>query len=54
MALAINIEKGELLDLCLWKSPDEANEARVNEELADDLKYSFLTNLNPTTKYLKI
>ncbi len=42
LALAINIEAGELLELFLWKNPDEANRAKVKEELADILAYAFL------------
>ena len=33
LALAINIEAGELLELFLWKEADEANQAKVKEEL---------------------
>lgn len=42
LALAINIEAGELLELFLWKSHDEANVEKVKEELADILAFSFL------------
>ena len=42
LALAINIEAGELLELYLWKKPDEANVEKVKEELADVLAFAFL------------
>ena len=42
LALAINVEAGELLELFLWKNPEEANKDKVKEELADILAYSFL------------
>ena len=42
LALAINVEAGELLELFLWKSSDEAKTEKVKEELADVLAFSFL------------
>ena len=42
LALAINVEAGELLELFLWKSADEAKTEKVKEELADVLAFSFL------------
>jgi len=42
LALAINVEAGELLELFLWKKPDEANKEKVKEELADIFAYGFL------------
>jgi len=42
LALAINVEAGELLELFLWKNPDEANKEKVKEELADIFAYGFL------------
>lgn len=42
LALAINIEAGELLENYLWKSPEDANIEKVKEELADVLAFSFL------------
>ena len=42
LALAINVEAGELLELFLWKQPEEANREKVKEELADILAFSFL------------
>ncbi|MCX2743657.1 nucleotide pyrophosphohydrolase [Mangrovivirga sp. M17] len=42
LALAINVEAGELLELFLWKKPEEANKEKVKEELADIFAYAFL------------
>ena len=42
LALAINVEAGELLELFLWKSPDDVNEEKLKEELADIFAFSFL------------
>jgi len=42
LALAINIESAELLELFLWKEADEANAVKVKEELADIFSYAFL------------
>lgn len=42
LALAISIEAAELLELFLWKNPDEANKEKVKEELADIFAYGFL------------
>jgi len=42
LALAINVEAGELLELFLWKKPEEANIEKVKEELADVLAFAFL------------
>jgi NTP pyrophosphatase (non-canonical NTP hydrolase) len=42
LALAINVEAGELLELFLWKSADEANRERIKEELADIFAFAFL------------
>jgi NTP pyrophosphatase (non-canonical NTP hydrolase) len=42
LALAVNIEAGELLELFLWKTPEEANKEKVKEELADVFAYAFL------------
>jgi NTP pyrophosphatase (non-canonical NTP hydrolase) len=42
LALAINIEAGELLEEFLWKKPKEANEEKVKDELADVFAYAFL------------
>ena len=42
LALAINVEAGELLELFLWKSPDEVKKEKVKEELDDILAFAFL------------
>ena len=42
LALAINIEAGELLELYLWKSADEADQEKVKEELADVFSFALL------------
>lgn len=42
LALAINVEAGELLELFLWKNADEADKEKVKEELADILAFSLL------------
>jgi NTP pyrophosphatase (non-canonical NTP hydrolase) len=42
LAIAINIEAGELLEQFLWKSPSDANQEKVRHELADILAFSFL------------
>jgi|SRR5581483_4254207 len=42
LALAINIEAGELLELYLWKNAEEANVEKVKEELADIFSFALL------------
>jgi NTP pyrophosphatase (non-canonical NTP hydrolase) len=42
LALAINVEAGELLELFLWKNHDEANKEKIKEELADVFAFAFL------------
>jgi NTP pyrophosphatase (non-canonical NTP hydrolase) len=42
LAIALNVEAGELLELFLWKNADEANKERVKEELADVFSFAFL------------
>jgi len=42
LALAINIEAGELLEEFLWKKAEEAKTEKVKEELADVFAYAFL------------
>ncbi len=42
LALAINIEAGELLELFLWKNSEAANKEKVKEELADIFSFAFL------------
>lgn len=42
LALAINVEAGELLELFLWKNAEDANIEKVKEELADIFAFAFL------------
>jgi len=42
LALAINVEAGELLELFLWKTSSEANTEKIREELADVFAFSFM------------
>ena len=42
LALAINVEAGELLELFLWKSSNEANLEKIRKELADIFAYAFI------------
>ena len=42
LALAINVEAAELLELYLWKQPGEANKGKVKEELADIFAFALL------------
>jgi len=42
LALAINVEAGELLEQFLWKPCEEANKEKVKEELADVFAFAFL------------
>jgi NTP pyrophosphatase (non-canonical NTP hydrolase) len=42
LALAINVEAGELLELFLWKNAKDANTEKVKEELADIFAFAFL------------
>ena|SRR5688572_6259095 len=42
LAIAINVEAGELLELFLWKKPEEVNKEKVKTELADILAFAFL------------
>jgi NTP pyrophosphatase (non-canonical NTP hydrolase) len=42
LALAINIESAELLELFLWKNSEDANIDKVKEELADIFSFAFL------------
>ena len=42
LALAINVEAGELLELFLWKSASEANVEKIREELADVFAFAFM------------
>jgi len=42
LSLALSIEASELLELFLWKSPDQADVSKVKEELADVIAYALL------------
>jgi NTP pyrophosphatase (non-canonical NTP hydrolase) len=42
LALAINVEAAELLELFLWKNHADANPDLVKEELADVFAFAFL------------
>jgi NTP pyrophosphatase (non-canonical NTP hydrolase) len=42
LALAISVEAGELLELFLWKQPEDANKEKIKEELADVFAFAFL------------
>jgi NTP pyrophosphatase (non-canonical NTP hydrolase) len=42
LAVAINVEAGELLELFLWKNAGEENKDKVKEELADIFAFAFL------------
>jgi NTP pyrophosphatase (non-canonical NTP hydrolase) len=42
LSLALSIEASELLELFLWKSPEQANIDKVKEELADVVAYALL------------
>lgn len=42
LAVALNVEAGELLECYLWKSPEEASKEKVKEEIADVLIYAHL------------
>lgn len=42
LAIALNIEAGELLEAYLWKESQEADPEKIKEELADILNYAFL------------
>jgi NTP pyrophosphatase (non-canonical NTP hydrolase) len=42
LSLAISIEASELVELFLWKKPEDGNVEKIKDELADVLAYSFL------------
>lgn len=42
LALALNIEAGELLEAYLWKPSEQADIDKVKEELADVFAFAFL------------
>ena len=42
LALAINIESSQLLELFLWKTANEADIEKIKEKLADVFAYAFI------------
>jgi NTP pyrophosphatase (non-canonical NTP hydrolase) len=42
LAIAINVEAGELLEIFLWKHPESANKDKLREELADIIAFCLL------------
>lgn len=42
LATGLSIEAGELLECFLWKKPEQAEVAKVREEIADVLIYTLL------------
>jgi NTP pyrophosphatase (non-canonical NTP hydrolase) len=42
LAIAINVEAGELLEIFLWKHPESANKDKLREELADIMAFCLL------------
>lgn len=42
LALALNVEAGELLESFLWKEAESADKSKIREELADVFMYAFL------------
>ncbi|TXI19156.1 MAG: nucleotide pyrophosphohydrolase [Nitrosomonas sp.] len=42
LALALNIEAAELLEVFLWKAPEQADINSVKEELADVITFALL------------
>ena len=42
LAVAISVEANELLELFLWKQPEEANKQKIKEELADIFAFAFI------------
>ena len=41
LAIGLSVEASELLEVFLWKAPDDASEEKIKEELADVLNYAF-------------
>ena len=41
LAIGLSVEASELLEAFLWKAPEDANPAKIREELADVLNYAF-------------
>ena len=42
LSIAISIEASELMEEFLWKSPQQADQQKIREELADIFIYAFL------------
>lgn len=42
IAIAISVEAGELLELFLWKQPEEVDQEKIKEELADVFAFALL------------
>ena len=42
LSMALSIEASELMELFLWKSPEQADENKIKEELADVIAYALL------------
>lgn len=42
LAIALNIEVSELLEVFLWKEHQDADKEKIKEELADVFAYAFL------------
>lgn len=42
LSVALSIEAAELLEVFLWKHPDDADPQKIREELADVFAYAFL------------
>jgi NTP pyrophosphatase (non-canonical NTP hydrolase) len=42
LAIALNIETSELLELFLWKAAEDADPEKIKEELADVFAYAFM------------
>jgi len=42
LAVALNVEAGELLEQFLWMRPEDASKEKIREELADVFAYAFL------------
>ena len=42
LAIALNIESSELLELFLWKSAEDSDQEMIKEELADVLAFALL------------
>ena len=42
LAIAINVEAGELLELFLWKEPEDADKIKIQEELSDIFAFCYL------------